>query len=83
MDDPVSSLDHVRMQAVAERLVQEASRGRQVIVFTHNIVFHHMLWTESHRAGVACHCEWMSSAGADRFGLIDDSHQPWQMKGVW
>ena len=82
VDDPVSSLDHVRMQAVAERLVQEASLGRQVIVFTHNIVFHHMLWTESHRAGVACHCEWMSSAGADRFGLIDDAHQPWQMKGV-
>ena len=82
VDDPVSSLDHVRMQAVAERLAQEASRGRQVIVFTHNIVFHHMLWTEAHRADVACHCEWMSSVGNDRFGLIDDSHQPWQMKGV-
>ena len=60
-----------------------SSRGHQVIVFiTHNIVFHHMLWTESHRADVACHYEWMSSAGNDRFGLIDDSHQPWQMKGV-
>ena len=82
VDDPVSSLDHVRMQAVAERLAEEASRGRQVIVFTHNIVFHHMLWTEAHRAGVSCHREWMSSADNDRFGLIDDSHQPWQMKGV-
>ena len=37
VDDPVSSLDHSRMQAVAERLAEEASNGRQVIVFTHNI----------------------------------------------
>ena len=82
VDDPVSSLDHIRMQVVAERLTQEAARGRQVIVFTHNIVFHHMLWSEAQRAGVGCHREWMSSAGNDQFGLIDDSHQPWQMKGV-
>jgi len=82
VDDPVSSLDHVRMQAVAERLAQEAARGRQVIVFTHNIVFHHMLLSEAQRASVGCHREWMSSAGNDQFGLIDDSHQPWQMKGV-
>ena len=82
VDDPVSSLDHSRMAAVAERLAEEASIGRQVIVFTHNIVFHHLLWTAARRARVGCHREWMSSAGNDRFGLIDASHQPWQLKRV-
>ena len=82
VDDPVSSLDHGRMQAVAERLAEEASKGRQVIVFTHNILFYHMLWTETRQAGVGWHSEWMSSAGGDRFGLIDASKQPGQMKGV-
>ena len=37
-DDPVSSLDYKWRGAVAERLVEEA-KTRQVIVFTHDIVF--------------------------------------------
>lgn len=37
-DDPVSSLDHVHRDAVAERLANEALT-RQVIVFTHDIHF--------------------------------------------
>lgn len=37
-DDPVSSLDYQWRQAVARRLVQE-SKTRQVIVFTHDVVF--------------------------------------------
>lgn len=37
-DDPVSSLDYRWREAVARRLVQ-AARSRQVIVFTHDIVF--------------------------------------------
>jgi ABC-type proline/glycine betaine transport system ATPase subunit len=37
-DDPVSSLDHIWREKVAHRLVIEAS-NRQVIVFTHDIVF--------------------------------------------
>ena len=82
VDDPVSSLDHTRMKAVAERLTEEAFIGRQVIVFTHNIVFHHLLWTAARRARVGRHREWMSSGGHDRFGLIDASHQPWQLKRV-
>ena len=82
VDDPVSSLDHTRMQAVAERLAREAAKGRQVIVFTHNILFHHMLRTAARRARVACHAEWMSSLGNDRFGIIDASQKPRQMKNV-
>ncbi|MGZ9409578.1 MAG: hypothetical protein ACXW3J_02980 [Methylocystis sp.] len=37
-DDPVSSLDHLWRNKVAERLVAEA-KVRQVIVFTHDLVF--------------------------------------------
>ena len=37
-DDPVSSLDHVHRDKVAERLANE-SLSRQVIVFTHDIAF--------------------------------------------
>ncbi|KAA6230377.1 AAA family ATPase (plasmid) [Chlorobium phaeovibrioides] len=37
-DDPVSSLDYQWRQGVARRLVQEAET-RQVIVFTHDVVF--------------------------------------------
>ncbi|MEH7181106.1 AAA family ATPase [Neobacillus vireti] len=42
LDDPVSSLDHSRREYVAHRLVQEANK-RQVIIFTHDIVFLHTL----------------------------------------
>jgi energy-coupling factor transporter ATP-binding protein EcfA2 len=37
-DDPVSSLDHSRRDAIAKRLAKEAAI-RQVIVFTHDLVF--------------------------------------------
>lgn len=82
VDDPVSSLDHSRMQSVARRLAEEAAKGRQVIVFTHNILFHHMLVAEARRVQVACHEEWMSSLGGSRFGIIDDAQKPRQMKNV-
>ena len=82
VDDPVSSLDNNRMRAVAKRLADEACKGRQVIVFTHNIWFHYMLLTESRRAKVGWHCEWMSSKGGSSFGWIDESNKPWQMKKV-
>lgn len=82
VDDPVSSLDYNRMQAVAERLAEEASGGRQVIVFTHNVLFHYMLRTEVRRVGVALQSEWMSNSGNVQFGLIDETQKPWQIKGV-
>lgn len=37
-DDPVSSLDHIHREAVAQRLVAEAAH-RQVVVFTHDLAF--------------------------------------------
>ncbi|HUP22977.1 MAG TPA: AAA family ATPase [Thermoanaerobaculia bacterium] len=38
LDDPVSSLDQERRQAVAQRIASESSQ-RQVILFTHDIAF--------------------------------------------
>lgn len=38
VDDPVSSLDHRRRRLVAQRLADEAKK-RQVIIFTHDLVF--------------------------------------------
>ena len=50
-DDPVSSLDHRWRQKVAERLVEEA-RTRQIIVFTHDLVFLNDLQTLASRGGI-------------------------------
>lgn len=38
LDDPVTSLDHKRLQHVVDRVV-ELSRDRQIVVFTHDIWF--------------------------------------------
>jgi energy-coupling factor transporter ATP-binding protein EcfA2 len=37
-DDPVSSVDHIRRELIANRLASEA-KARQVIVFTHDLCF--------------------------------------------
>jgi ABC-type lipoprotein export system ATPase subunit len=51
-DDPVSSLDHFWRERIARRLAQEA-KGRQVIVFTHDILFLRRLWDEAQKHTVA------------------------------
>src|SRR5690606_18151327 len=48
-DDPMSSLDHINRNAVAARLVEEAEH-RQVIVFTHDLVFLYELRREAEKA---------------------------------
>jgi len=50
-DDPVSSLDYQWRQGVAQRLVQEA-KTRQVIVFTHDVVFLLLLKQVAEELGV-------------------------------
>lgn len=49
-DDPVNSLDHMRKEKIAKRLVEEACK-RQVIVFTHDILFTHHLAEEAQKVG--------------------------------
>lgn len=50
-DDPVSSLDYKWREGVARRLVQEA-KTRQVIVFTHDVVFLLLLKQFAEEVGV-------------------------------
>jgi hypothetical protein len=50
-DDPVSSLDYKWREGVAQRLVQEA-KTRQVIVFTHDVVFLLLLKQFAEQQGV-------------------------------
>jgi hypothetical protein len=52
-DDPVSSLDHIWRERIARRLVAEA-KSRQVIVFTHDLLFLRSLLDESERQNVPC-----------------------------
>lgn len=47
-DDPMSSLDHIHRGAVASRLVEEAEH-RQVVVFTHDLVFLYELRREAEK----------------------------------
>jgi len=57
-DDPVSSLDHLYREKVAQRLVQE-SEVRQVIVLTHDTTF----LAELQHAVDACHAAAAASSG--------------------
>jgi hypothetical protein len=50
-DDPVSSLDHIWRERIARRLVVEA-KCRQVIVFTHDLLFLRLLLDESEHQNV-------------------------------
>lgn len=61
-DDPVSSLDHVWRERIARRLVAEASQ-RQVIVFTHDLLFLRILMDESSRQNVDCQHQYVRREG--------------------
>ncbi|MBY3192457.1 AAA family ATPase [Rhizobium laguerreae] len=79
IDDPVSSLDHIRMRRVAKRLVAEAAKGRQVVIFTHSIVFFNEIVSEASRFGeqtplVKTVIRKTDSAG---FGVIEEDKEPW------
>ncbi len=50
LDDPVTSLDHLNIEKIAKRIVEEAEK-RQVVIFTHNIVFATYLIDQSKRFG--------------------------------
>ncbi|MFN3242514.1 MAG: AAA family ATPase [Planctomycetota bacterium] len=64
-DDPVTSLDYRRMRYVAERLV-DLSKGRQVIVFTHNVWFTMLLLEHFDKNKSACSYFDITEAGEKR-----------------
>ena len=74
LDDPVSSLDHHYRLRVARQLV-DAAKGRQVIVFTHDIVFLLMLTKYARKAGVPLG-ERSLRRGGPRHGLPEEG-PPW------
>jgi hypothetical protein len=78
-DDPVSSLDHDYRQAVAKRLVEE-SQHRQVIVFTHDIVFLTQLAEQSRQLNIAIAYQCVGR-GADRTGYCN-SEPPMRVRPV-
>ena len=78
-DDPVTSLDHNWRDCFASRLLEEAE-NRQVIVFTHDIVFLHDLLTGADRAQVPCHIRCLNS-NARASGLVSED-LPWIGKKV-
>ena len=73
-DDPVSSLDHNWRENVAERLVKE-SQSRQVIVFTHDIVFLLALSRKAEQIGVNLEHQYLRR---DQAGVgLSSSRLPW------
>ncbi len=69
-DDPVSSLDHVRRERIAKRLVLEAKQ-RQIIVFTHDLAFAWALKDFAKENGVAAVDRHVFSAGPKK-GICGD-----------
>lgn len=57
-DDPVSSLDHHWREKIGRRLAAEA-KDRQVIVFTHDLLFLRILLTECVKQGVTCNHQYI------------------------
>lgn len=80
IDDPVSSLDHIRRGKVAERLVSEA-KGRQVIVFTHDLVFLSECRYFSAKASVPIEVRGIRR-GPNGFGTKDPDGDPWATKSI-
>ena len=79
IDDPVSSLDHVRIRRIASRVVDEASKGKQVIVFTHNLLFFNEVAEASARANppVPGGKRIITKSFESGFGLISETDEPW------
>lgn len=79
-DDPVSSLDHKWRYRVAKRLVKEG-KVRQVLIFTHDIVFLLAVQNEAAIQGVPLktHALWYGPLGA---GMCDSDNVPWEAKNI-
>lgn len=73
-DDPVTSQDHQRKERIALRLVDEAQH-RQVIVFTHDLVFLNQLLVaaDANRCDLKCHWIDRSADGQPGQVAIGDS----------
>jgi len=78
-DDPVSSLDHRRRDAVARRLVAEA-KTRQVIVFTHCLYFLRLLDEQAEHQEVPLLTQSLIQT-AEGYGIAENDG-PYEAKGT-
>ncbi len=82
LDDPVSSLDHVRRELVANRLV-ELGQDRQIVVFTHDVSLVAVLKREANGKGVGVTDRSVAkSRGGDRKPGMCSMKHPWKAKDV-
>ena len=68
-DDPVTSLDEKRKSQIALRLIKE-SMSKQVIVFTHDLVFVSSLISHSKDLDISHDCHWIESLEGAKPGTI-------------
>lgn len=68
-DDPVTSLDEKRKNEIAERLTREALK-KQVIIFTHDLVFVSSLIGHCKNNNTANDCHWIENVGGSQPGTI-------------
>jgi len=61
-DDPVTSLDDDRKGEIAVRLAKESGE-KQVIIFTHDLVFISKLLTHCEEGGMPFDCHWVETRG--------------------
>ena len=77
-DDPMSSLDHERRDKAARRVV-EIAQDRQVIVFTHDLVFLGEIVKVAGELRVTVSERTLERNGAKQPGLVVDNY-PWKAK---
>ncbi len=82
VDDPVSSLDHLRVRRVAKRLVAEAKKGKQVVIFTHNLLFYNEVSDAAAEDAVPLVKRVVTKSEEKGFGLISESDEPWMVRKV-
>lgn len=78
LDDPMSSLDHERREKAARRIV-EIANDRQVIVFTHDLMFLGEIVKASDELGVTLTERAIGRNGARKPGRVIDGY-PWKAK---
>lgn len=82
IDDPVSSLDKDRIVHVARRLVNEAAKGKQVIIFTHSVPFYQEICSHAaaHSSPVPVLTHVVSLTSTEGAGVVQDKDVPWIAK---
>ena len=82
LDDPVSSLDHVKRELVANRIV-EMGQDRQVVVFTHDVSLVAVIKREANGKGVCVTDRSVAKSrrGDRKPGMCSMKH-PWKAKDV-